>query len=52
MRSVINYQPGDVIMAATSLAEVAAFGTRKTEIKRITNGGNVSVPRVKRLHDK
>ena len=33
--SVINYQPGDVIMAATSLAEAAAFGTRKTGIKHI-----------------
>ena len=25
---VINYQLGDVIMAATSLAEAVAFGTR------------------------
>ena len=33
--SVINLQPGDVIMAATSLAEVAAFGTRKTRTKCI-----------------
>ena len=35
MQSVIHYQPGDIIMAATSLAEAAVFGTRKTEIKRI-----------------
>ena len=33
--SVINLQPGDVIMAATSLAEAAAFGTRKTGTKCI-----------------
>ena len=32
--SVINLQPGDVTMAATSLAEAAAFGTRKTGTKR------------------
>ena len=30
-RSVINYQPGDVITAATSSAEAAAFGTRKNK---------------------
>ena len=33
--SVINLQPSDVIVAATSLAEAAAFGTRKTGTKRI-----------------
>ena len=30
--SVINYQPGDVIMVATSLAEAAMFGMRKTGV--------------------
>ena len=34
-RPVIGYRPGDVNMAATSVVEAAAFGTRKTGIKRI-----------------
>ena len=33
--SIINYQPGDSIMAAKSLAEAVAFGMRKTGIKHI-----------------
>ena len=33
--SIINYQPGDSIMAAKSLAKAVAFGTRKTGIKHI-----------------
>ena len=33
--SVINLQPGDDIMAATSLAEAVTLGMRKTGTKRI-----------------
>ena len=35
MQSVIKYQPGDVIMVVTSLAEAAVFGARKTGIECI-----------------
>ena len=41
---------------ATSLVQAAAIGTRKTGIYkvylRLANGGDVSVPRGKCLHDK
>ena len=55
--SVIGYQPEDVIMAATSPVEAAAFGTRKTGISvfrrlKAKNNGDGSVPRGKRLHNK